>query len=262
MPQPIYVVDAFTDRPFQGNPAGVCILEAPIADDLMQKVAMEMNHAETAFLTKLGEGNYNLRWFTPATEVKMCGHATLASAHILWTTNQETGTIRFQTLSGELKAEGERDLIVLDFPAEFTEPVSNTQPFTSALQSNVVHVADNHMYWLVELETEATVRNFSPDFSAVANLGKNGLIITAKSESDADDFVSRFFGPQLGIPEDPVTGSAHCLLAPYWANKLGKTELVGYQASARGGFVRVEFLGSRVLLKGNAITVLRGEIEC
>lgn len=261
MPQPIFVVDAFTDQPFRGNPAGVCVLEQPMSDDLRQQIAMEMNHAETAFLSKLEEGNYDLRWFTPTTEVKMCGHATLASAHILWSTGKEAGPLRFQTKSGEMLATREDNLIVLDFPAEFTASVEDRTPFDQALGVKTNYVGDNWMYWLVELKSERAVREFQPDLAAIANLGREAVLITAKSDSEADDFVSRLFGPNVGIPEDPVTGSAHCLLAPYWSQKLGKTEMVGYQASRRGGFVRVEFLGARVLLKGYATTVLRGEIE-
>ena len=261
MPQSIYVVDAFTDLPFRGNPAGVCILDAPMADDLRQQIAMEMNHAETAFLTKLGEGNFDLRWFTPTTEVKMCGHATLASAHVLWTTGRESGSIRFQTRSGEMRAERNLSKIILDFPAEFTEPVSNRAPFEAALGVKTTYVGDNWMYWLIELESEQAVRSFEPNQDAIAKLGREAVIITAKSDTEADDFVSRLFGPNVGIPEDPVTGSAHCLLAPYWSKKLGKTEMVGYQASKRGGFVEVEFLGARVLLKGYAVTTLEGTLH-
>lgn len=261
MPQSIYVVDAFTDRPFCGNPAGVCILDAPMQDDLRQQIAMEMNHAETAFLTNLGDGNYDLRWFTPTTEVKMCGHATLASAHVLWTTRRESGSLRFQTKSGEMRAERDDNLIVLDFPAEFTKPVADRSPFEKALGLRTTYVGDNWMYWLIELESEQAVRSLKPNFEAIAKLGREAVLVTAKSDSEADDFVSRFFGPNVGIPEDPVTGSAHCLLAPYWSQKLGKTEMVGYQASKRGGFVRVEFLGARVLLKGYAVTVLTGNLE-
>lgn len=261
MSQQIYVVDAFTDRPFSGNPAGVCILDSPMPDELRQQIAMEMNHAETAFLDNLGDSNYNLRWFTPTTEVKMCGHATLASAHILWTTGQESGSIRFQTLSGEMRANREGDLIVLDFPAEFTEEMPDRSLFDAALGLKTSYVGDNWMYWLIELESEQAVRSLEPKMDAIAKLGREAVIITAKSDSEADDFVSRLFGPNVGIPEDPVTGSAHCLLAPYWSKKLGKTEMVGYQASKRGGFVRVEFLGARVLLKGYATTVLTGKLE-
>lgn len=260
MPLPIYIVDAFTDRPFRGNPAGVCLLDEQISHELMQQIAAEMNQAETAFLLKIGDGNYNLRWFTPTNEVQMCGHATLASAHILWETRKENGSIRFQTRSGEMLAERERDLIILNFPSEFTTPVSNVTQFEEALRVKVSYVGDNRLYWLIELQSEQAIRDFSPDLAAISKLGRNGVVITAKSESEADDFVSRFFGPNIGIPEDPVTGSAHCLLTPYWAKKLGKTEMLGYQASQRGGFIQVEFLGARVLLKGYAAIVLRGEI--
>lgn len=258
---PIYVVDAFTDTVFRGNPAGVCPIEAPIADDLMQRIALEMNHAETAFPLRLEQGVYDLRWFTPATEVPMCGHATLASAHVLWSTGKEQGQIVFRTLSGDLTATQEGNRIVLDFPALFTEPQVDVSSFEKALGTKVRFAGHHPMFWLVELESEAAVRDLIPDFAAIGGLGTEGVIVTAKSESEADDFVSRLFAPNVGIPEDPVTGSAHCLLAAYWSKKLGKTEMVGYQASKRGGYVGVEFLGARVLLKGQAVTSLVGELS-
>jgi PhzF family phenazine biosynthesis protein len=258
---PIFVVDAFTDTPFRGNPAGVCPLEVAISATVMQQIAMEVNHAETAFPLKVGEGRYNLRWFTPTQEVPMCGHATLASAHILWSTGKETGKIVFETQSGELTADREHDDIVLDFPSLFAEPAANVKPFEKALGVKPLFVGKQEMFWLVELESEEAVRSFQPDLAAIGSLGSEGVLITAKSDSEADDFVSRLFAPNVGIPEDPVTGSAHCILAPYWAKKLGKEELVGYQASKRGGYVKVEFLGARVLLKGRAVTVIAGSLD-
>jgi predicted PhzF superfamily epimerase YddE/YHI9 len=254
-------VDAFTDQPFAGNPAAVCLLPAPANPIWMQQVAREMNLADTAFLVRRDDG-FDLRWFTPAVEVDLCGHATLASAHTLW----EDGHIdsgaeaRFHTRSGVVSASREGDLIWLDFPATPDQPVP--APPELALGPGVVvrHVGRTVFDYLVELESEAAVRSLSPDLAALARLGTRGVIVTARSEDPRYHFVSRFFAPAAGIPEDPVTGSAHCALAPFWAERLGKREMVGYQASARGGTVRVRLKGDRVLLGGRAVTVLRGEL--
>ena len=262
MPLEVFVVDAFTDRPFRGNPAGVCIVSSPLEESLMQEIALEMNHAETAFLSETAPGQYHLRWFTPAKEVPLCGHATLASAHVLFEQRLvPDGTVVFDTLSGELTATKQGPKIVMDFPSEFLEPEPNMTAFKQALGVPLVYVGKNRMFWLAELRDEASVRTFIPNQGAIADLGLEGIIITAKSDSGADDFVSRLFAPNVGIPEDPVTGSAHCILAPYWASKLGKTEMVGYQASKRGGYVALEFLGARVLLKGNAVTTLVAQLQ-
>jgi PhzF family phenazine biosynthesis protein len=261
MSLPIFVVDAFTDTPFRGNPAGVCVTGNPIDAVLMQSVAMEMNHAETAFLYLVGSQTYALRWFTPAQEVPLCGHATLASAHILFTEMGVTDKITFDTASGPLTANRRGERIELDFPTEFVTQSPSRQQCTEALGQRVQFLGDNRMFWLAELDCEQAVRNCSPNLDLVRKLGKEGVIVTAKSDSEADDFVSRLFAPNLGIDEDPVTGSAHCLLAPYWGQKLGKQQMVGYQASKRGGYVHVEYLGARVLLQGNAVTVLRGTLN-
>jgi predicted PhzF superfamily epimerase YddE/YHI9 len=254
-------VDAFTDQPFAGNPAAVCLLPAPANPIWMQQVAREMNLADTAFLVRRDDG-FDLRWFTPAVEVDLCGHATLASAHTLWEDGHlDPGTeARFHTRSGVVSASREGDLIWLDFPATPDQPVP--APPDLALGPGVVvrHVGRTVFDYLVELESEAAVRSLSPDLAALARLGTRGVIVTARSEDPRYHFVSRFFAPAAGIPEDPVTGSAHCALAPFWAERLGKREMVGFQASARGGTVRVRLKGDRVLLGGHAVTVLRGEL--
>jgi predicted PhzF superfamily epimerase YddE/YHI9 len=225
-------VDAFADQPFTGNPAAVCVLAGAREASWMQQVAQEMNLAETAFLLRRG-GDFDLRWFTPTVEVDLCGHATLASAHVLW----EEGWLKpeaiahFHTRSGELSA------------ARLGGFVGRT-PFD----------------FLVELESEHAVRSLAPDMTLLARLGARGVIVTAAAESGSHDFISRFFAPGAGVPEDPVTGSAHCGLGPFWSARLGKRELTGYQASARGGTVRVRLEGSRAHLGGAAVTVLRGEL--
>lgn len=267
---PIAVVDAFAHVPFSGNPAGVCLLEGPADEEWMRRVAAEVRHSETAFLAPNGEG-YALRWFTPTVEVDLCGHATLASAHWLWETGRlaPDAPARFETKSGILicrraAAEEPEPLpvgeIVMDFPAEVCEPENN--PAIDRLTGGrAVVVAGNRMDWLVELATEKDVQCFSPDEAAVAALGRRGLIVTARAHRSDADFVSRFFAPQSGVAEDPVTGSAHCCLGPYWAHKLGKEEVTGYQSSARGGYVRVRDRGNRVDLIGRAVTVLQGELK-
>jgi PhzF family phenazine biosynthesis protein len=260
MSVPIYVVDAFTSRPFAGNPAAVCLLSEPAGPEWMQRVAAEMKHAETAFLVKSDDG-YDLRWFTPSTEVDLCGHATLASAHILW----ETGKLDihdpalFHTKSGLLTCTRHGYGIQMDFPAEPAGPVECEVRRCFGLRSAPIFVGQNRMDLLVEIESEAAVRELAPDLPAIAELGTRGVIVTARSDRPEYDFVSRFFAPGAGVPEDPVTGSAHCCLGPYWAAKLGKSDLAGFQCSERGGSVRVAVRDSRVLLQGHAVTTLRGE---
>jgi PhzF family phenazine biosynthesis protein len=256
-----YVVDAFTEIPFRGNPAGVCIASERLPDKLMQSIAAELNHAETAFLAPVASNSFSLSWFTPIAEVELCGHATLAASHVLWETGLATGDIEFQTASGTLKAAETHGSIEMDFPAEFEKRHLQSSSIESALGTGVEYVGKNRLFWLAEVASESAVRNLAPDLNLVSHLGLGGVVVTARSDTPADDFVSRVFAPSLGIPEDPVTGSAHCLLATYWSPKLGKTEMTGYQASARGGFVRVELLGARVLLKGKAITTLSGTLH-
>ena len=257
-------VDAFTNRPFAGNPAAVCVLPSPAEPAWMQNVAREMNLAETAFLVprRGGEG-FDLRWFTPAVEVALCGHATLASAHVLWEDGHlPTGTqARFYTKSGVLTADRRGDWIELDFPATPVTSAPAPAGLLDALGATAQFVGRSKFDYLVELEGEQHVRDLAPDLAAVARIEARGVIVTSRSAKGAAyDFVSRFFAPQSGVPEDPVTGSAHCALTPYWAGKFGKTELIGYQASERGGIVRVRLAGDRVHLSGQAVTVLRGEL--
>jgi len=259
---PIYQVDAFTDKALHGNPACVCIMDRPKDADWMQAVAAEMNLSETAFLRDRADDGFDLRWFTPAIEVELCGHATLAAAHILW----ETGRLprpeqaRFHTVSGLLTAESRDDRIELDFPANPPAAVEPPNGLLDALGVATTYVGRTRFDFLAEAQTPRAVRDASPDFGRLKRLGVRGVMITARSDEDRFDFVSRFFAPGAGIDEDPVTGSAHCALAPYWGEKLGKNEMVGYQASKRGGIVHVRLSGDRVKLAGRAVTVLRGEL--
>jgi PhzF family phenazine biosynthesis protein len=254
-------VDAFTDTPFAGNPAVVCLLPAPRDEGWMQKVAREMNLSETAFLVPQADG-YALRWFTPAVEVVLCGHATLASAHVLW----EDGHLppgrqaRFHTKSGLLAGDRAGEWIELDFPAKREEPAPAPAGLAEALGAAPKYIGRNQFDYLVEVDGEATVRGLKPDHGALGALPVHGVIVTARADSPGYDFVSRFFAPGSGVAEDPVTGSAHCALGPFWQSRLGKRELVAYQASPRGGVVRVRVAGERVMLGGKAVTVLRGEL--
>jgi PhzF family phenazine biosynthesis protein len=264
MDLPIYVVDAFADRPFTGNPAGVVPLPEPIADSLMQSIASEMNHAETAFLYPNGEA-FHLRWFTPEIEVDLCGHATLASAHILYQLGKLSSNevANFDTRSGRLTAEKTETGLRLDFPAlPCLETVEGLKPsIARALKIAPRQAFRSKFDLLVELDGEQSVRELKPDLALLAQLDVRGVIVTAKSETLNVDFISRFFAPNAGVPEDPVTGSAHCCLAPYWGRILGKTKMRAYQASSRGGYIEVELLEDRVLLTGSATTVLSGTLK-
>lgn len=255
----IIQVDSFTDIPFQGNPAGVCLLPDERDENWMQNIASEMNLSETAFLVPDGDA-YHLRWFTPAAEVDLCGHATLAGAHVLWEQQllNKDETAKFDTLSGRLEARRKGDWIELDFPAEPPGEIDAPPGLADSLGDvSPVWIGANRMDYHVELASEDSVRRIEPDFTAMRRLGRRGVIVTAKAEPKSDyDFVSRFFAPLFGVNEDPVTGSAHCCLGPYWARKLAKTEVIGFQASARGGIVRVRPEGDRVKLYGKAITVM------
>jgi PhzF family phenazine biosynthesis protein len=260
--QKIVQVDAFTDRPFHGNPAAVCVLDQERPDDWLAAVAREMNLSETAFLRPRQVG-WALRWFTPAVEVDLCGHATLASAHALWESGlaAPAQALRFHTRSGELTARQDGGSIVLDFPAEPAAEVAAPPGLLAALGvSQHVRVARNRVDYLVELPDAPAVRAVRPDMTALARIDMRGVMVTAAADDGDHDFVSRWFGPRVGVPEDPVTGSAHCCLGPWWSAVLGSTELRGYQASARGGTVGVRVLGDRVELRGQAVTVLRGEL--
>ncbi|MEX2609319.1 MAG: PhzF family phenazine biosynthesis protein [Gemmatimonadota bacterium] len=260
MSQLIVQVDAFASAPYTGNPAGVCVLDAPRAELWMRAVAREMNLSETAFLLPQDDG-WGLRWFTPTTEVDLCGHATLASAHVLWEDDHlpPTATARFHTRSGLLTAQRAGEWIELDFPSEPPARVDPPEALLAALSLDVVWVGRNRFDYLVELATAAEVRALRPNIPALAQLAARGIIVTARDEG-AHDFVSRFFAPAAGVDEDPVTGSAHCALGPYWAERLGRDQLTGYQVSARGGEVRVTVEGDRVRLGGRAVTVMRGEL--
>lgn len=261
MPHKLYQVDAFTEEPFMGNPAAVCLLNGPESPAWMQSLAMEMNLSETAFLLP-EDGAWRLRWFTPKTEVQLCGHATLASAMVLFTTQPEMREeiLRFNTLSGELRARWVGGKIALDFPAMDPQPAAIDPEVESALGVSLkkaVHAGD---YFLYEAEDDPAVRGLSPDFSALVNCSTPELIVTARSANPDFDFISRFFAPRLGINEDPVTGSAHCLLGPYWAEKLNRRTFKAFQASARGGVLRVQLKGDRVELIGAAAFIFEGDL--
>ena len=265
----LYQVDAFTDRAFAGNPAAVCLLPGPREPEWMQKVAAEMNLSETAFLYSEEQGGYQLRWFTPAVEVELCGHGTLASAHVLWETGQLAAgkPACFHTLSGLLTAErreGPGAEIELDFPARPVEEAELPPGLAEAVGAEPRFVGRSRYDYLLELPSEAAVREAVPDHAVLRTLPVRGVIITARGEETNSqpsfDFVSRFFAPGSGTDEDPVTGSAHCSLGPYWASRLGKTSFLAWQASERGGAVRVRLEGDRVRLGGRAVTVLQGRL--
>ncbi|WP_328297493.1 PhzF family phenazine biosynthesis protein [Streptomyces sp. NBC_00435] len=267
----IRVVDAFTDRPFGGNPAGVLLLEDGFPrDSWLQQVASEVNLSETAFAHPLppgGAADWALRWFTPAAEVDMCGHATLATAHVLATSGLASGLIRFTARCGILTAEAAPDgSITMDFPTSSltaVEPVAEVGRALGAGMKSVHDTSDHIGDLVVELADERTVRELTPDLNALRGYGRRGIIVTAAAEdpSRGYDFVSRGFFPALGIDEDPVTGSAHTALAPFWAARLGRTELVGLQGGARTGLVAVRLAGDRTLLTGTAVTVIDGELR-
>ncbi|WP_327247528.1 PhzF family phenazine biosynthesis protein [Streptomyces sp. NBC_01320] len=267
----IRIVDAFTDRAFTGNPAAVLLLDSeafPEADRL-QEIALEMNLSETAFAHPLppgGTADWALRWFTPATEVDMCGHATLATAHVLHTTGTASGTVRFAARCGILSATAHADgSLTLDFPTAPLTPATAPSGLAAALGAEPLSVLDTGEHigdLLVELADETSVRELTPDFAALASCSRRGIIATAPAEDPARgyDFVSRGFFPRVGIDEDPVTGSAHTALAPFWSARLGRDELTGLQVSARTGLVHTSLRGDRTLLTGNAVTVLDGEL--
>jgi PhzF family phenazine biosynthesis protein len=262
MPIRIVQVDAFTNRPFAGNPAAVCVLPEPRPEQWMRDVAREMNLSETAFLTPQN-GGYSLRWLTPSVEVDLCGHATVASAHVLWEDGHlpEGRQARFHTRSGLLTADRRGDWIELDFPAKVAVPTAAPPDLLAALGvQQARYVGRNAFDYLVEVDSEETLRGLAPDHTALKKVPVRGVIVTARPSTGEFDFISRFFAPGSGIDEDPVTGSAHTALGPYWGNRLGKTEFTAYQASARGGVVRVRLAGDRVILGGQAVTVMTGEL--
>lgn len=257
----LHQVDSFTGTPFAGNPAGVCIPDGEPDPSWMQAVASEVGAPETAFLLP-GEDSWKIRWFTPATEVDLCGHATLAAAYVLWETGRvPPGTgIAFSSRSGMLGAERNGEWITLDFPAEPASPAAAPPGLSMALGAEPVFTGRNRFDLLAELPSAATVRGLDPDYSALADFPFRGVIVTARSDLPEYDFLSRFFAPAIGIREDPVTGSAHCCLGPYWAEKLGRDALTGYQCSRRGGVVRVKVAGDRVVLGGRAVRVCSGSL--
>lgn len=262
MSTPFYQVDAFTDRPFSGNPAAICLPESPAETDWMQAVAAEMNLSETAFLVQRGEA-YDLRWFTPSTEVDLCGHATLAAAHVL----DELGRlgdhrrITFATRSGRLYATITEDGIELDFPATPVVPTPPPDDLLASLGLERAEVFRSRFDYLVAIEDAAQLRTLRPDFATLAQIPTRGVIVTAPSDVPGKDFLSRFFAPAAGIDEDPVTGSAHCALAPWWAERLGRSGMQAYQASPRGGHIHLQLDGDRVRLLGRAVTILSGRIH-
>lgn len=260
---PIAVIDAFTDRPFAGNPAGVCLLDQPLTPEQMQAIAMEMNLSETAFVARTSNpGFFSLRWFTPTLEIDLCGHATLASSFWMrqsgWA--KEGEIIHFDTKSGELRVKSEGEWLTMDFPLIPT--FSDVHPFYSQeiFGFPIVHAAQLRKNWIFELEDEQAVRELVPDFGAIAGNSEEGFIITARG-TQGYDIVSRFFGPNVGVPEDPVTGFAYCALMDYWNQKMGLTQIKAYQASKRGGELYLEKHDDRVLIKGQAVAVLDGVIK-
>jgi len=261
MPQEINIVDSFTDQPFSGNPAAVCVLSQALSADKMQKIAAEMNLSETAFLVPEKNG-YNLRWFTPEAEVKLCGHATLASAHVLWERGiASADVLEFYTLSGTLTAKKTGDGIELDFPVEPVQASDLPDGMIEAIGVVPIFSGKTAVRYFVELASADEVRCLKPDISKLKTLLPGRLIVTARSDDSRYDFISRYFAPGIGVPEDPVTGSAHCALAFYWAKKLNKSQFSAYQASARGGNMEVVLDGERVKLKGKARSILKGVFE-
>jgi PhzF family phenazine biosynthesis protein len=253
----IFTVDSFTDEPFSGNPASVCLLDGPATDEWMQSVAAEMRHSETAFL--LGD---SLRWFTPAVEVDLCGHATLATAHVLYSEGLASGPLAFSTRSGVLEVtQGPDDTLLMDFPAHVPVEVPVPDLLVKALGVPVLWAGMSKFDLLAEVDSAETIRNLSPDLDGVASFDVRAVLVTALADSEDADYVSRFFAPRVGVPEDPVTGSAHCVLGPYWSAKLGRDSLVGAQLSPRGGGMRTTVRGDRVELAGRAVTVWSGTLH-
>lgn len=260
----LFQVDAFADGPFTGNPAAVCLMTEPACDDWLQNVAMEMNLSETAFVWRT-DGGFHIRWMTPETEVDLCGHATLASAWAMkeagWANDGDTVT--FQSRSGPLRATLAGPTVELDFPTRIPLQQDVVPDVLSGLGlSDVTWFGKNEYDYFVQLPSEAAVHGCHPDLVCLSQFDVRGIIITAQADAERKyDFVSRFFAPGCGVPEDPVTGSAHVALSPFWAQRLGRNQLTGYQASRRGGTVITELAGDRVKLRGQAITVFRGQLS-
>jgi len=258
-----FIIDAFTDKAFAGNPAAVCLLEKPLTTELMASIAREMNLSETAFVLREGDA-WRLRWFTPAVEVPLCGHGTLATARALHEAGLVTGDkVHFNSLSGDLAARYHGDWIELDFPSLPPTPAPVPEAVLDALKLNSAPHwtgVNAHRYWLLDLGSAAAVRAVTPDLAATMALDLPGIIVTGAGDASYD-FTSRFFAPADGIFEDPVTGSAHAALAPYWSSVLGKTDFVAYQASSRGGILRVRLAGDRVLIAGETVVVATGDLR-
>lgn len=255
----LWVVDAFTNRPFHGNPAAVCVLDGPRESDWMQLVAREMNLSETAFLHPM-EGGWSLRWFTPKLEVSLCGHATLASAFVLWESGvvARDTNIRFHTLSGWLSCKNDGSWIEMDFPASPLHPCKANELLTKAFSCEFQSIQRSNLDYLIEVADEETLRALRPDFGLLRQIESRGFIVTARGKSV--DFVSRFFAPGAGIDEDPVTGSAHCALGPFWQRRLGKSSFIAHQLSERGGEIHLTVVGDRVLLRGQCVSISRVEL--
>ncbi len=262
MPHSLFQVDAFTDVAFHGNPAAVCLLSEPAADDWMQNLAAEMNLSETAYLLPEGEA-WRLRWFTPTTEVDLCGHATLASAFVLFTQDPRLreSALLFHTRSGDLRARWVEGAVELDFPAMQPLPYDAPSDVTAVLGIQPLAAVCSGHYYLFEVAEAQVVRELAPDFAALRETGLPEVMVTAKSDVPDYDFISRFFAPLLGVDEDPVTGSAHCLLTPFWADKLGRRSLRAYQASARGGSLDLKLQEGRVLIRGTACMIFEADLS-
>jgi len=254
----IYQVDAFTNKVFKGNPAAVVPLNIWISDEIMLAIAQENNLSETVFFVEI-DGTYDIRWFTPSCEIDLCGHATLAAAHIIFSElNYPHKTIEFNSKSGKLLVEKNKDWYTLNFPSESIEEIETPEVLQKALNVPILKTFKGKWKLLVELENKSVVENLAPNFNLLSQLESNGIIVTARGEKA--DFVSRFFAPKLGINEDPVTGSAHTLLIPFWSEKLNKTKLKAFQLSKRTGYLKCKHLNDRVEMSGQAITYLKGQL--
>ena len=262
MGQTIYQVDSFTRHPFAGNPAGVCLLTTSRPEDWMQSLAAEMNLSETSFMEATADG-FSLRWFTPTQEMNLCGHGTLASAHILWETGvlRRNDPARFQTRSGLLTVRNRGDWLEMDFPAWQSEKTETPEALEKALGTPILEFRRNEQYGMALLESVAALREIKPDFLLLKTLPLDGVFVTARDNGQPYDFQSRVFVPNVGINEDPVTGGAHCMLTPFWSERLGKTDMTAYQCSQRGGMLKVGLRGDRVCLSGQAVTVFSAELR-
>lgn len=259
----VYQIDTFTDVPFKGNAAAVCILEKDYNDSILKNIAMEMNLSETAFLRQVSDNEFNLRWFTPEVEVSLCGHGTLASAHLLWENKmvEENNVINFNTLSGILTAKKKKEWIELDMPKGNLRKSDGDKFLLDSFEIVPKSIYEDEIVYLLEFNNEEEIIKLNPDFNLLQKARKEEIIVTSISNNENYDFVSRFFGPSIGVDEDSVTGSAHCYLAPYWGERLNKYEVLGFQASRRSGNVKCKLDGNRVLIQGKAITVLGGDLK-